>query len=214
MSCLCCDDADMAPLSDFVPFVSPSLTDAPDTLIQQFVRQAAIAFSRELSILKDTVTVDLQANVHDYTFDVGNPCLFARSAGEVRICGGRPLPRLRTRPNPGECDPAGFWLNLPNEVYVIPHPRADVRDGLSIELILQPAQDASSLPRAFYDEFAELLADGALSRLLLLKDADWFDPRSAGIALKRYQKAVGSVRLMLQRGDDDRPLMAKAPRWV
>lgn len=214
MTCLCCADADMVPLSEFVPFVSPSLTEAPDPLIEQFIRQAAIDLCRKTTLLKDEVLVDLQAMVHDYTFAVDNPCVIPRAVGEVRVCGGRPLPRLKRRPMPGECDPAGYWLQLPGEVYIIPHPHHDMRDGLSIEVVLQPSQDADSLPRLLYDEYAEVLAEGALSRLLLLKTASWYDTSAAGIAMKRYNSGVSAIRVSAKRGDSTQPLIAKAPRWV
>lgn len=220
MSCMCCADADMVPLADFVPFVSPSLTEAPDLLIQQFIRQTAISLCREVALLKDVITIDLQACVHDYPIVVDNACLIPREVGEVRVfCprAGRwqpPLSRLKSRPLAGQCNPAGYWLKLPHEIYVVPHPQEDIPGGLAVELILQPGQDADSLPRSLYEEHAELLAEGALSRLLLLKTASWHDPSAAGIALKRYKGGVSTIRAEEQRGDTSVPLMAKAPRWA
>lgn len=207
------------PLDQFVDYVLPSVHNAPEEIVMHYIRTAAIEFTRHTCVLKDLVSIDVQANVGDYTI----PCLndqvnvfMVKSVSYLR----RPLKRLAHNPVQDRWQNGygryqeGYWFEAPTELHVRPLHTYDVPNGVTVEVVLQPSQDATSLAMRLYDDYAEVLADGALMRLLAMKTADWFDPQAAGIHFKRFKNGKNLAKNLILRGDSTEPVMARGPRWA
>lgn len=219
MSGLAQDSVNAVPLDEFVQYLLPSVHNAPVDICMHYIRTAAIEFARHTAVLKDLVSISVQANVGDYTI----PCLnqqvnvyAVKSVSYIR----RPLMKLDHNPiqdrwqgNFGYFD-EGYWFEAPSELHIRPLHSFDVPNGITVEVVLQPSQDATSLPRRLYDDYAETIADGAMQRLLSMKTADWYDATEAGRAWKRFKNGKNVAKNLIMRGDSTQPVRARAPRWA
>lgn len=212
MTCGCSTVDDMVALDEFVPYVLPSVPEAPEEMVAHYVRMAAIDFCRKTHVVKATVTFDLQKGVSDYCFD----CIEGLKPFTLNsVCvGSSKIPALRETPCPGPRCAYGYSYNGEYDVLVFPAPKCDVPKGLSIEAVMQPDQDACELPRILYEQYAEALADGALHRMLSLPTSDWFNASVAGVHMRRYINAVTQAKLLVARRNVNGPLIAQAPRWI
>jgi hypothetical protein len=206
-------DAETAHLEEFLDWVTPTVHNAPVDLAMAYVRRAAVEFCERMPVVKDVLVLVVQANVADYLIEWGNPELIPRAVTQV-WAGTIGLSPLQRRPVVYSSSNLGFWFEAPAELLISPAPRQDLEGWLTLEVIAKPTPQAEHLPRILHDQYAEAIGDGALSRMLLMKTADWYDPQAAGIHLKRFQAAMGRGRQHLTRGATTGPLMARGPRWI
>lgn len=206
-------DAETVSFDEFEQFVMPVVHNAPFDLVVGFCRRAAIDLCERAPVLKDTLTSDVQAGVADYALDWDSDQLTIRGVSQVHL-GEIELHCLDKRPVKYSGVKQGFWFEPPRELIVSPAPPLDEDGWLVVEAIAKPLPTADTLPRILYDQYGEIIGDGALSRLLLMKTADWYDPQAAGIYLKRFRGAVAQVRTGLTRGLSTGPMIARAPRWA
>lgn len=215
MSCACpAGLRDTVSLDDFLPYIQPQAPNAPAEMAAHYVRLAAIQFCRETQLLKERLCVDLQEGVHDYCLELDGCDLNIVSLTNVCMR-GRQGAALRSMPcgtdNVSGC---AYFYTHPHDLVVWPAPSSDEPGGLCADAVLAPGQDACELPRRLYDDFAEVIGDGAASKLLLIKGADWYDPQAAGIYLKRFMNGVRRAKVLASRGNVNQALMMRAPRWV
>lgn len=212
MSC-CKALQDAVPLEDFLPYILPQAPNAPPEMAAHYVRMAAIEFSRHTEAVTDEHCIDVQEGVADYCIDWPHCDLVPFAV--KKVCYKRELKALRDRPCAGQCLPSyTYFFDAPNDLLISPVPSCDEEKALCVELALHPSQDTCSLPRALYDQYAETLGDGAASKLLLVKGADWYDPQSAGIYLRRFKNAVSSARTLITRRGALGPVKMRARAWI
>lgn len=214
MSGLSLHAENFVPLDEFLRFLLPSVHNAPVEVAMHYVREAAIEFATHTACLKDFVPIDLQANVIDYEVPCLNDQVYVWGLKSVSYR-GKPLCRLPGHPvqNTTLFGP-GYWFEAPSEIYILPRHAFDIPHGVTVEVLLQPTQDATSLPRKLYDEYAEQLAFGAMNRLLSMKEADWFDGIEANKQWKKFRDAKNTAKRRVEKGDSTEPMIARAPRWA
>lgn len=214
MTGLAFSDHDAVPLNEFVQYVLPSIHNAPEDIAMHYIRVAAIEFARRVPVLKDIITIDSQAFVGDYQIPCINPQVTVYAVKSVSFMRNK-LERLQYNPVQNQFTDSlpGYFFEAPSELFIRPTQRIDVQNGISVEVVLQPDQDATSLPLRFYQDYAHVLASGALNHLLLMKDSDWYDPKAAGINYKKFQNGMNTAKNLVLRGDSTNPVMARAPRW-
>lgn len=205
-------DADTVHLEEFLDYVTPVIHNVPTDLAMNYVRRAAIAFCERTPVLRDALTLDLQRDVWDYVLEWGNPQLLVRGVSQCFVNGSEYL-ALPTRPIRLDTARRGYWFAAPRELLLSPAP-GDAEGGLVVEVLAKPTPGAETLPRVLLEQYAEAIADGALSRLLLMKTADWYDVQAAGIHLKRFNGAMSLHRQDLIRGGGNGPTYARGGRWV
>lgn len=214
MTCACNRFAETVPLDDFLPYVLPQAPNAPAEMAAHYVRLAAIEFARETGVLRERVCVDAQAGVNDYCLEMDGCALNIVSLENV-CCGARPLTALRQLPCARSSSPQNsYYFGPPRDLLLWPAPSHDAPGAICADVVLAPGQDACELPRTLYDDFAEVLGDGAASKLLLVKGADWYDPSAAGIYLKRYLNGRRSAKVLASRGFVKQAQYMRAGRFV
>lgn len=214
MSCCTKNGEDMVELEEFLPYAEVQAPNAPAEMVAHYIRTAAIHLCNKSAILKEHLKIDVQANVQDYCIDLDTCDLHLRSV--IEVCyHGRRLTGLDRMPCDGECvRGSSFYFRKPNNLYIWPAPTEDCDNALTVHAVMQPGQDACKLPRVLYDEYAEILGDGAASRLLLVKGADWYDPQAAGIYLRRFTQGVRTAKIEAERNYVQGPQYMKARRWL
>ncbi len=188
---------DLVSLDEFASMVLPVVHNAPEDTIIGYLRDSARDFARQTHVLQGKLYADIQAAVTEYYIDCPNEQLVISAVNAVRVDGAGLLPVI------------GYTYSPPSDVSLVRIPRRDIADGLEATCSFIPSPTASAVPRRLYDEWAEAIADGAASRLLLMKTADWYDPQSAGIRLRRAKTAIASAKTLVARGHTTAPMVAK-----
>jgi hypothetical protein len=77
-----------------------------------------------------------------------------------------------------------------NGVRLWPTPEATYTPGITGILALQPTRTATSVEETFLDRYHTVLIEGALSRLLLIASAPWYDPGLAAGYLAAFERGI------------------------
>lgn len=213
MSCATYEPGECVELEEFLPYVLPQAPNAPAEMVAHYIRLAAIQLCRETGLLQRDVAMDVQAGVQDYCMEVDGCGETIISVREVCL-NGMPLPALRSKPCAGACPGSGYFYTQPHELLIWPAPSCDAALGLTAVVNTIPGQDTCALPRVLYDNWAEVVGDGAASKLLLVKGADWYDTQAAGIYLKRYLNGKRDAKNSVARGNVRGATIMRTRRWV
>lgn len=92
---------------------------------------------------------------------------------------------------------ARFWMHeTPSTFRLIPQPNeADPRGLTGIVVALEPVPDAEEVGDILYDEFDSVIVDGSLSRILMIRGQEWYDPKDAGSRRAEYEYGVSRAKL-------------------
>lgn len=209
-SCSSCEAGELG-WDVFVPYIAPYVKGAPDVLMAHTARLAAIEFAREVGVVKRELVIDAQAGVGDYPLHTDD-CYTVASIKQV-CCGGRPLKAIRDR----SCcvgGMRGYVFSAPRDLYVYPAPMEDASQAIEVTAVVIPGQDSCTVDPILYHEFAELIGDGAVSRLLLTKGASWYDPQVASLFLSKFLSAQRKAKLLLMKGRSSEPQYMTGVRFV
>lgn len=108
---------------------------------------------------------------------------------------------------PGNSIPHYITQSTPKSVKLVPG--ALEKGGLRLHLFLKPSQDAEDIPD-FLSEFEQVLADGALSRILLIPNQPFTSPDMAGAYGGSFQAELDRNFNRNLRGQQRAPVRTKA----
>lgn len=185
------------PLSDFLPLVLPNAAGCPNLVALQYLRLAAIEWCERTRAWREmvTTTVAMQGETivaPDYA------TIFEIERAEFTPDGGSQAYEVcptqftsHTFDDMDEARDAGppryITQASPNTVRLIPY-----MDGLlTMSLFLKPRSGTeygstpinplhdtmNVVPEHLFIQSAEAIAEGALARLLFIRNAEWFDPK-------------------------------------
>lgn len=73
-------------------------------------------------------------------------------------------------------------------------PDLNITSGLSMTFALQPSQSASSFPKWIFNQYVYALADGAISKLMLMPGKPWTDTQNGADRRTRFEQAIANAR--------------------
>lgn len=100
------------------------------------------------------------------------------------------LPRWRTTTG----TPKYFSQVNSEQIVLAPAPDYGVTDGLSMTLALQPSQTATGFPSWIGNQYFEDLANGAISKLMLMPNKPWTDLKTGADRRNSFQAAIANAR--------------------
>lgn len=182
------------------PFILPSAPGCPWPTAVFHLRQAAIDFFQRTLCWRNRLPISSVATFDNYLMGLPDGSALAKllkawvCKSEVKVFG----PEDGVAALHG-CFVPGVWTEDRVSFYITPTPEID---GTAIELwvALKPSQTAEGIPDFLYDQYADPLAQGALSRLLAMKGKAWSDPAGAATARGIYERYVGDVQALASRG--------------
>ena len=166
-------------VSDVLPFLA---ADPSDPVTERAIKRTVIDFCSSSWIwqmFQDPVTVVARINQYDLEPDSGADVSAVVSAEldgrpldpRTPVNLNRELPRWRT-----DTGTPKYFTQLDTEsVYLAPIPESGLTNGLTLTLALQPSQKATGFPLWIYNQYAETLVNGAVSRLMLMSGKPWAD---------------------------------------
>lgn len=178
-------------ISAFDSFVLPYAQLAPVPLVRKYVRLAAIEFCERTRCWREIVTINVDAQneaivaprhaaiheIEEATFD-GKPLMptqFTDTTLLERSEEGTPRYITQTHPNTVALIP---WEAGSLTLSLFLKPRSETK--MKTEIMSGATVDGLDvMPEFMFNQFAQKIADGALARLLMVKNQTFTDPREA-----------------------------------
>jgi len=219
-----------APLSDLFPLVRPHVQGCPNPLIVQELRMAAIDFCQKTKAWRERVTTAIYrqdrsvcpldyAEIHEI-----EKAEFSDGSNTWPL---QPVPFLLTdiedRDTTTEGAPQYITQSAPDTVSILPFgtgtltlhaimkPQSTPKYGVSGTTTRQAIQNV--IPTFLAAQYGEVLAHGALSRLLTMSGVPWAQPQLGAARYALYKAACDANSNMHVKGQHG-ARMRSASSWV
>lgn len=201
-------------LTEFLPYVLPSVPACPDSLAQQAVLAACIEFCRTSLLVQEVTTDTLVKNISDYTVEVpadhvlvkvmgvwvGDKWLTPMSVENVRS--GLALRGATSKEPVLKNSPQAYFQKTPTseEISVYPVPAETYGEGLAIRAAFAPARNATQVADVLYDNWAEEIAQGALARLHAVPEQSFYSLQLSEICKQKFASALRRAANLARSG--------------
>lgn len=194
-------------LEDFFPLVLPNAPAVPVPVAEQCLRQAAVEFCERTRCWRHMVTRTVRRDVSTV---VTPSYAVIHEIESATFDGVRLQPTQFSHVEQGQ-DPASLTgspryitQSEPGTVMLIPFqegtlilslflkPRSGVEPVVPSAYSDGPDVAANVVPEFLYSQFGEVIAAGALSRILALPNQTYTDPNRAGFYLAKFERAADS----------------------
>lgn len=211
-------------LQQFERYIRPHVPNAPDPLIAQYIRLAAIEFSEKTRAWRQIATVTLNAQGQAV---VAPPNSSIFEFETVTFNDETPLePVQYTDIEQDEFTEEGTPCYVtqvaPDTVAVIPF----AKGKLTVSCFLRPRHDSEyqindeglvediydRVPRFYLTQHAQTIAAGALARLFRIPNAAWSDASLANFYLQEFNDGCDMKFAATVEGQQDAPARS-APDW-
>lgn len=203
----------MALISDLLPDVMLYVSGCPEILAEQKIRDAAIEFcnlsgywqerldSFETEADKDIYDIDGPTDSvirHILTMTVNDEVIEPSKVVDL----DRRSQGWRTRTD----KPRRYILNSPTELMLTPIP--DDIYTISMYASLRPSNDATEIPDLLLAFQREVIAAGAIFKLMTIPDRQWTNMASAALFRQQFYRGVKQARI------DSNKQYSNAPQFL
>lgn len=176
----------MAALSSFYSSVRLYAQQCPDATIDKFLLEATREFCRQSWYYQATQVANIVLGQSTYTLTPSTGEEVVAIAG-LEVDGSTYNPLTQEDIGRNDLTLTGFQFEPPNYLSISPEPTANVTDGLEIRLVLQPAENASTIADSIYRNYKEIIVAGALAYILSQQSEAWSNPELAQFMLQRFE---------------------------
>lgn len=185
-------------ISDVLPFLA---ADPSDPVTEKAIKRTVIEFcagSWIWQVFMDPVSVRAAVNEYDLEPETGADVSAVVSAeldgtplsAKAPTWLHREIPRWRTVTG----TPKYFTQLNTETVLLAPLPQESSNRGLTLTIAQQPSQNADSFPAWIYNQFADALINGAVSRLMLMTGRPWADAGNGMARKSDFEADVANAR--------------------
>lgn len=178
-------------LTAWFPEVVPAAKECPDPIIIRHLADTCRDFCRRTMLWTEELTpIDVVANQAEYalvhaTAEIvgGDRATFAGKT--IKAVSETALDEDDTQTDEDAWRtqttdiPERFFVNIDKELRLVYIPDADLVGGLVAWVNLQPLIAATQVPGFIWENFKDMITDGAKSRLLSILDMPWSDMKLA-----------------------------------
>ena len=204
----------MVPLSKFLPYVLPHVSGCSDPMAEQVIRSACVEFCATTLVIQELSTATLTAGVSDYDIDVPTGSVLVKVLGVLvedtwlsphsleSVRSGLVLRGATANTQAVTGSPMGYFQKTPNStsITVSPVPSATVSNGLAVRAAFAPSRAAQSVDDTLFENYAEDIAAGAVSRLLLMPGQPFSAPAMAGAYRAQFDVAARKASIRARVG--------------
>jgi hypothetical protein len=201
-------------LSDFLPEVLPHVPGCFDAMAKNSVLNAAIAFCERTGAYRQELDpMQIDAGVSDYELEVPTDTITYKI---LRVgVDGEPIdpksPKQLDIENAGwqakTGTPFAYYVkDIRRTLRLVYTPESSIVNGLVIEVALKPVKGATKFEVAFFEEYYDDIAAGALAELLSMSAKPWTNSRKAAEALDRFNKAIANHSVEAAKAQANAPL--------
>jgi len=212
----------MRDIDELLPRVMEVVPTCPEPTVIRHLRDAAIEFCRRTRVWRDYDTFPLSSEACEVIAADSEAQIFEITHASVTVTDDEDEDAITVsdlepktvdwldEENPGWRDETGtpryFTQLAPNTVRVTPKPEDAA--VLRLELVMVPSITAERFPDELIDTYGQVLADGALSRILILP-TDFAQPQLAVAYAASFNMALGRWGSQVPRGQQRTPRRTK-----
>lgn len=193
---------------EFLPEVLIEVDGCPSKVAENAIRNAVIELCQKARIWREQLDeVNIFANVGTYDLDLPNDTqlvtlLSAKyDGGNISAISEDELETVTSkyrvtnwRSDIGQ--PVCVFASNQSEVTLIRIPEVAPTDGgLVIWAAIAPSRDSYECPETIYNEYLELIAHGAKSRLMGMSTRPWANPQLAVAEERKFNRGVVAARI-------------------
>jgi hypothetical protein len=191
---------------EFFPFVQPMVPSCPDPSMVVAIRSACIEFCEETNYLTEEVDETLLANESTYELSVPTHnslnLILELYANGLKILPKSPLELEKMfngmywRDMPGP--PRYYTMLNNNEITICPYP--DVVGTLTGRFSYAPTRSSTVVDERVFDDYAEVIAYGALARIHGQPDQAYSDPAKQMMAERKFMSGIANAKARVKGG--------------
>ncbi len=186
----------------FFPYILPHIDGCPSFLIEQALRSSAIEFCEKSLIWRQpAIGVTIYAGEPCYSFGAPEGARVIQ-ATELYINGDKltqtslhdltvhePLWRSRKAPVPTH-----YFMNDAQSVQLVGEPTEDIPESLDIYVALKPSRDSEICPEFLLEDWGEVIAAGALLRLIQMGNKVWSNTGTVSNYLRIFRSGISLAK--------------------
>lgn len=192
----------MATLSDFYPYVMPSVQGCPTPLVINAVRCAVNDFCERTMMWRYKFeAADLIAGQRDYSFvtpvgsSIAKPVYVAVNGFQLQPTNTDDLDALTMGWRDAESSqPAMYYMDYNSTLVILPTPTISAVGGLDLEVALKIDITADYVPDWMFQNWAEIIAHGALMRLHAMPGKAWADTQTVQYHRSKFREGITHAR--------------------
>lgn len=208
-------------LRDFEDLLIPYAASAPAVVLQDAARQAVVSFMRTTRIAVDEHYFTGQDKVSDYILDIPE----CRKLVQVERlyygpsqCGDDGVIDDQWVPIAGcvERCSSGWWMDEASMdvpvIFINPPPNREQRYAIRYSWTI--GRDDCSIPAFIYEDWADAITWGALSRILMMPNQEWTDRPTAMYYQQMFSDEMVMARNRKWSGRQQGPLRMIGRRFL
>lgn len=188
--------------TQFHPYVMPSVQGCPLAIVNNAIRSAAIEFCEKSNLwLADSVETDILAGEARYGYSTPTGARVSQLV--VVEVDDMPLP-MTTRHdldsfNAGwrtltSATPITCYMDSDSTIRLVGTPTEDKAGALRIVVSLKPSRSSSDCPEFLFEDWAETIAAGALSRLHAMIGKVWANTDLANLHARKFREGLSIAK--------------------
>lgn len=197
----------MAAYEDFFPYVLPEVAGAAEMVVEQAVRNAVIEFcEKSLVLTRDHDPITVKAGIVDY--DLEPPTGYIVVKVMKAWLENQPLDplapdfvreaavynRLFTSYQSAASTPRAYLQKDERTISIWQVPEKDYKNGLTLRVALKPTRASTDVEDVIFEDYAETIASGALSRLMMSPGKPYTNAELAGAHRLMFQQGINVAR--------------------
>ena len=199
----------MTPLDAFLPLIRGRLPGCPDIVLKDAVRDACIEFCRRTELLTEDISLSVTADDPAYALtasggDAWEVLSIRRESSPLQPVNRQEFTLLGLTTQTGT--PGYYYLEGDGALVLGPIPDAD--ETLTVLVTVVPAENATTVPDALYQDHRETIAAGA--RAWVRRNlGDWVNPELEAMDRKAFEYAIHNQNIHRARGGANTPLRVR-----
>jgi len=205
----------MATLNSFYPYIIPHVNGCPEITVDTSLKSAIIEFcERTLIIQRDHDPVSIVKDIADYDFETplsGHLIIKIMNAWHQ----GTPLNPISpddvhdpTIYNKFALEDNTTLTGMPRNIFqkdertftLLPIPDKTTSLSLTMRVALKPTRATTTVEDVLYEDYAEIIADGTLSTLMMSPNKKYSNTQMAGFHAMRFQQGINKVKQLSTKG--------------
>jgi hypothetical protein len=193
-------------LDEFLPEMLQYCNGAPNIMLRIHLINSTIDLCNKSLLLKKTPSAfQLEEDVHTYTLKYPQNRYRAIAVDSAKLSNSSPLTRTTEREMDGAFQnwrettgskPTHYWLTDDlNKIRLWPTPTADIDDeDFTVQSIVTFKRGQEEVDEFIYEKWHEIIQAGALSKVLLIPEATWYNERVSATFARVFSRGVREAR--------------------
>lgn len=182
-------DVEFISLTEFLPRVTLVAKGVPDDVALEYLRQACQTVARDSLLLKRELRLDVQAGVRDYYLENGD-AEQVHYVEQVELASGRISPFSYQNE---------FTFEPNDKIILRKTPQADAENQLYVRYYAIPTQNACEVDKLLFDRYHDVIVNGALASLLLMRQYSFADPQMAMMYERNFKQGIAKAKIDVAR---------------